>query len=331
MALIGDWGSRAKPKPKSTTLPKNTYYNPDLMSWAPSKIPVRASAKTPPVKSPPKTPVKPSGSSGSSSGYGSYGGSGGSGGSGGIKKSNDAPQIAALEKMINTEFAKARDTKLSNIKLQLTEQDAALLRGYDERIGQLLGARKDNEMAEAASSYANLVNRARERVDLIAEAATMGAGETDTLRAQMQALRNWDANQADINRSFFDTQRSVNNAITDLNDDVRTARINAQAQALKDQEQVWANYYNQRADAYTQLGNIRGNPYSDSYKKGDDAFDKAATESGMSWKNPGVSKDIREWKGTAQPVETRLNNSYVKATVTNLAAKKPEGATLRTW
>jgi len=247
-------------------------------------------------------------------------------------KSNDAPQIAALQAMLDTGFASARDTKLANIQLLLTQQDKLLLDDYEARSGQLAGSMADNDKSEHDATFANLANRARERGDILTQAASQGAGESDTLRAALAAVRNWSANQSDVNRSFFDTQRSVNTAITDLNSDTRTARANTWASALSDQEQVWANYYNQRADAFTQMGNIQASKSSDSYKEGSDAFAKAAAEAGTSWKSPGLPSTVQDWDPSLKPTTVMLNNAEAAASVTNLGAKKkPEGATLRSW
>ena len=141
-------------------------------------------------------------------------------------------------------------------------QDKDLVNGYNSRMAGILKNRDDNEKSEVDASFANLSNRARESTDLLAQAASQGAGETDTLKTQLMAIRNWDANQADVNRSYFDTQRSINSSIADLNADSRTARMNLAVDALGDYDQIWTNYYNQRADAYTQMGNIHANPYS---------------------------------------------------------------------
>lgn len=249
------------------------------------------------------------------------------------RKQNDAPQVAALESMLANGFATARDTKLSNILSTLSQQDRVILDDYLSRSKQLRGSRDDNDRSESDASFVNLANRARERGDLISQVASQGAGESDTLRTALQALRNWSANQGDINRSYYDTLRSVNSSITDLNADTRTARMNLHTEALSDQEQVWANFYNQQADALTQLGNIRGNPQSDSYQAGNDAFARAATVAGQSWKSPGLSTDVTGWKPSTVATEQKLSNSSTKASTTNLGAKqkKPEGATLRKW
>lgn len=257
------------------------------------------------------------------------GGSGGSGG--GITKSDDGPQVKALQQMLNTSFATARDTRLGNIDRIQGQQDAELLLGYGERRRTLAEVEKDNERAEADTSFANWINRARERSDILAEAAVQGAGESDNLRAQLMALRNWDANQGEINRAYYDTARSIQNTISDLNTDTRQARFSLFNQGSNDREQIWNAYYGQMADGYTQLGAIQSNPYSNQFKKNADAFGKAAQEAAKSWTNPGVPKEVREWTGEAASAADRLNNTQLAGASTNLAEKRPEGATLRRW
>lgn len=259
-------------------------------------------------------------------------GSGSSGSSsGGAQKMNDNPQIKALEELLNKGFAAARDTKLANIKKITEQQDAELVRGYEARTTSLLAADKDNEKAESDASFSNLANRARETGNMLDEFIVQGAGETDMLKAQLMSLRNWDSNQADVNRSYFDTQRSVNSAINDLNATTRTARINLQTEALADMEQVHTNYYNQRADAYTQLGNIRANPHSDSYKKDAKDYENMAKEASQAWVNPGINKSLRDWNGTVKPTEDTLTNTKVQAMQLQEKIKRPEGSTLRRW
>lgn len=260
----------------------------------------------------------------------SGGGSSGSRGSG-YTKSNDSALLASLQQMIATGFAAARDTKLANIDRLLEQQNQTLLDGYAVRADGLLGSRLDNEKAEADTSFANWVNRARESADILDQAAAQGAGESDVLKAGLMALRNWDANQSDINRSYFDTARSVNSAIGELNADTKAARVNLYGQANADREAVFTNYYNQMADAYAQVGNLESNKYSNAYNSGSTAYQQAARMAGTAWSNPGVGKDVMDWTGSAQQVEGKLNNTQAGAAVTNLARKAPEGATLRKW
>lgn len=260
-----------------------------------------------------------------------------SGGGGGVtintpeqKKSNDKPQMDALKKMIDG-FKTQRDTKLGNITTNYKQTDADILKGYSERAAQLELSREDNNKAEHDASFANLVNMARERADILSQTAMQGAGESDTLKSQLMALRNWDANQGDINRSFFDTMRSINSAVTELNADTRSSRISAYQAAQGDRAQVWNDYYNQNTSTYTQMGNIAANPYSDAYDKGANYFDKAADQTAKAFKDEGTPSSIRNWEGSTKAVEQRMNNTQAWNRTTNLAEKKPEGATLRSW
>ena len=315
---------------KTNTLMKNTK-NKTYVPVRPKSLPKSTSTQ----KKKTSSSTGSSSKSGSSARLGSRASSStsstSSSGSSGIKKTNDSPQIKALEELLSKGFAKARDTKLANIKKITGQQDAELLRGYEARTTSLLAADKDNEKAEADASFSNLVNRARETGNMLEEFIVQGAGETDMLKAQLMSLRNWSSNQDDVNRSYYDTQRSVNSAINDLNATTRTARVNLQTEALADQEQVHTNYYNQRADAYTQLGNIRANPYSDSYKKDAKDYANMAKEASQAWTNPGIDKKILGWNGTVRPTEDALNNSKVQSRQLQEKIKRPEGSTLRKW
>ena len=296
------------------------------------------------AKAPTVVTVRPTGTSGAttkksgtpSSTKKSSSGSGtgsSSSGSGGIKKSSDKAQVSALDQLLKSGFAEARDQKLANVQRVYRQQDDDIFKSFKERFGSLEESARDNDMAEADSSFSNMVNRAREAGDLVAQAATQGLGETDNLRSQLMAIRNFDSNQGDINRSYFDTLRSVKTSQTDLIADTRNARINLASDMLGDYDQIWNNYYNQRADAYTQIGNIRANPYSDSYQANAGDYAKMAAEASTVWKNPGVDQSLLDWTGSgAKPVQERaLMNTNLGAAETAPRIKKPEGSTLRAW
>lgn len=258
-------------------------------------------------------------------------------------------QVAALRHALGKDFKAALDTKLANINLTAAQQDRALVDEYNTRLGSLQGAAADNTKAADAQSYANLTNRGRERASAMSEALNNGAGESDVLRSQEAALRNWNANQSEISRSYYDTLRSVNSGITDLNADTKTARINSAAQANKDRESTYSDYYNQRSETLTQLGNVKGQQAEyyglaqeamaggGSKKKqrqaqhaSANAFMQASQTMGQAYKNPGVSSALMNWKGAGE-IEGVLNGSNLGAAQSTTEIKKPEGASLRKW
>ena len=167
-------------------------------------------------------------------------------------------QIDALRKVLNGGFRHALDIRLANIGLNQRQSDRDLMHGYHDRVGSLAGAADDNAQATDSQTVANVGNRSRERMNALSEAFANGAGESDIMRAQGASLRNWNANQSEVNRSYFDTLRSVNSSLTDLTTDTRTGRINNVMAANSDRETAWTNYYNPRSETYTQLGNVLG-------------------------------------------------------------------------
>lgn len=281
-----------------------------------------------------KAPVKKPGTGKGTSKKTGGGGGGGGGGGYSPKKTDDRQLLKALKALLNGGFAKARNQHLANIDKMYATEDADLLKGYQDRANQLGLARTDNDKSEADASFANLANRARETQDILAQTAEQGAGESDTAKAQLMALQNWDANQGEVNRSYFDTVRSVNNAVNDLNVDTRTARINLATQMLGDKQQAWANFQNQMVETATQAANLTANPYSNAYKKGSGYYKDVVKNASKVWENPGVDKAITDWEGAAQPQEGKLNNTMVKNVATVQQPKKPTGAStgaLKAW
>jgi len=236
-------------------------------------------------------------------------------------------------------FGKQRDIKLTNIEAALAQGRELLMGNYGTAIGGLMGSAKDNDAAEADASFSNIANAVRERGDLMSQVASQGAGETDLMRATLQSLRNYGANQEQTNRAFFDTLRSVNSAIGSLNRDTSTGKANLWQQAEGDREAAHANYWNQLSDTWTQIWNIENSntnvngPGSVAYeKKYGNAADEAANAAAQSYLKKGLPANYLEWEGKGETQQRALTSSNKAATV-NLGGeqKRPEGATLRRW
>lgn len=319
----------------------------------------------------PKGP-NPNATSGTASGTGTSGSgsSGGGGGATGYERRQNAKeaeakrkasakytkqaqilnqQAQAIKKALRTEFKQALNTGLANVGLKLRQQDKLMMEGYKDRVGSLEGSAEDNVKAEGMASYSNLANRSRERGNALSEVAAQGAGESDQLVAQQMSLRNWSNNQQEVNRGFFDTVRSINTSLTDLNQDTKTARANLFTEADADREMLWNSYYGQQSEAYTQLGNIRGQQ-AELYGLANEAvgsrktrrrqnkmekamgwaFDQSAEATGDKYKSPGIPGRLMNWQGHDDFEAEQNMSKYVNAQTT-IAAPKPEGATLRAW
>lgn len=256
------------------------------------------------------------------------------------KKQNDATRdLAQGQRKLIDSFGTQRDIKLSNINATLERGQQLLLKNYFAALGNLEQNRTNNDAAEADATFRNVANAVRERQDLLTQAAAQGAGETDLLKTQLQALRNFGSNQGEVNRAFFDTLTSINSSISGLNSDTATSRQNMFNQAESDKESAWANYYNQTADTWTQIHNIENsNTNTDSdtseayVKTYANAADEAAKAAAGSYKRLAPGADLTDWSGKGKAEERQLNTANRAATV-NLGApmKKPEGATLRRW
>jgi DNA-binding protein H-NS len=255
------------------------------------------------------------------------------------RRENEATRALVDQQVkLSGSFGKQRDTKLKNVSSTYSSGDSNLLKGYGQALGGLRSTAKDNDRTEADSTFMNVANAVRERRDIIGEISNNGGGETDVLRGQLSALRNYSNNQNEVNRSFFDTLNSINRSITSLNVDTATSRNNLWNQAEADRESAWANYHNQQAETWTQITNIENantniaSDSSEAYKKlqpGSGA--KAAAHAGSSYLKKANSK-LDTWKGKGG-VENRKLTSTNRAATVNLGGpmKRAEGATLRKW
>jgi len=174
------------------------------------------------------------------------------------QKSTNTKSLDALKDLVGDKgsLAKARDTVIANLDDALKTKIDQIMATFTSGIESFRGDLRGNEASEADASFANLSNRARERGDLVTQALSQGAGESDIIASQMQALRNWSANQGDVARSFFDTRQSINSGIADLNAATRTSRINEETSTNTAKADAWDSYYDSTADAFTQMANL---------------------------------------------------------------------------
>ena len=196
-----------------------------------------------------------------------------------------------------------------------------------------------NEEDEGSKSFAAKSNFARERRSLQEQAALQGAGETDQLRAQVQALSNLDANLREVNTAYQDTRESVNNGRRQANITTETARNNAwgarEEARTKAAEDYYANYTQTWTDIQrTAASNTNiSSDYSTAFKAnfgGKDPLKEASKMAGKTreWKAP--KKDwATTWKGKAsKDIGRDVNTGPV---VTTTGPQRAEGVTLQRW
>lgn len=316
-----------------------------------------------------KTPGGSGSGSGSGSGGGGYSSSGGGGGYNYAAEARKARRKAAQaardrahtlqlqadawQLALDKTFGRALKKRLRNVTTATSKQDRILMQSYRSRLGDLREQSAENDTAANDQAFAALSNAGRERRNASEQAMAAGAGETDLLRAQGAALRAWDSNQSEVARAHRDSLMSINANKGDLVADTKTGRANIAQSGNDRRESLWTEYYNDRAEAHVQLGNIYGqmaNEYTAAIESGGgkkdrkrrkraqqqlkDAWEESAKDQGKVWKNPGVPKRIMRWKGAGD-----IKDSYQsqEGGVTNqlgtlaAGAPAPEGASLRKW
>lgn len=257
-------------------------------------------------------------------------------------------QAKAIQEALKRQFGKNRDNNLADVSRSLTEQLNMLKTGSKLRAQEFLKTGSDTEKATGDALESSFTNAIRERQDTMTAVLEQGAGETDMMKAMLMAARNWHANASDQNRAYFDTLRTVNAGITDLNVDTQTGLANAARTAESQREQVWQDFYNKRGEAFTQLGNVRGqqaeyyaqakemgvSPKKGAEKAAEDAMKKAfmdaAKEAGRSYTQKALPTWISNYKGQAA-VQARQSNTNLEAAMQFEPIEKAEGATLRKW
>ena len=257
-------------------------------------------------------------------------------------------QAKAIRQALDIDFASARDNNLGDINKTLNEQVATLTSAHRLRAEQFLKSAEDTEVATASTQEESFSNAVRERADTLTNILSQGAGETDTLRGMLMAAKNWSANAGEANRAYFDSMRSVNAGIMDLNVDTKSGLAGAATSAEAERDRIWQDFYNRRSEAFTQLGNTLGQkadyyaqakemgvkPKKGAEKATEDAMKKAfkdsAVESGKSYTQQALPTWISDYQGQEQ-VKAEQSNSNLAAAVTFDPVAKAEGATLRKW
>lgn len=288
------------------------------------------------------------------------------------KKATNVNALDALKGLVGKgegSHAAVRDNALAALDEALKSKLEQIRTTFDAGVSGLQENLRDNEEAEAESSFANLLNRARERGDLITQALQLGAGESDQLRAQQQALKNWESNQTEANRAFFDTRSSVNASISDLNSSTRTGMMNEELSSNAAKGARWDEFYDAMARSYTDMANLDQNNYLlnaeiDATKqrkkgatgllewldKGKDADDYKAPDTSTKAADPRkftsdyalrsaeMSSSFWEDPGVSQETEDfegqelsegGLNSGRLRGRAQE--RRRPEGATLRRW
>lgn len=275
------------------------------------------------------------------------------------QKGANQSKLDALSGLVGGGLAAGRDTHLKGIEGDLKLLLDQAFANYGSTLGDINTGLRDNEKSESDSTFGNLANRARESMDLVMQALSQGAGESDVLKTQLQALRNWSSNQGEVNRSYFDTLTSTNSALTDLNVGTKSTMTGYELDANQRKSGVWTDFYSGMADSYTQMDNLATNNYLldkeiaanqgqmssqdaliawlDAGRSADtfvapaaqaaaanDPFKgyakEAAEWAGKAWENPGVSEATKSWEGQAA-VTGQLNTSQPWAAVTNESEK----------
>lgn len=171
------------------------------------------------------------------------------------KATNDA-NLTALRDLVGGGHAKVRDNALAALDAALTAKLSQIKETFTTSFGDFQENQRDNEAAVNDDSFANLVNRAREKQDVVQQALSQGAGESDVLKTQLQALRNWASNQSDVNRSYFDTRASINAGITDLNNQTKTGMMNEEMSTNAARASRWDDFYESMGSAYSDMANL---------------------------------------------------------------------------
>lgn len=269
-----------------------------------------------------------------------------------------AQQIAALEGSAGG-IQTGLDTQISNAEEQLSLRNQLSKRAFEDSLAGLNQRLTSTESATADTSQAAALNRARERSSAMSEAMLHGAGESDLLRTDQMSLRNWAANQGEINRVYFDTVDDFNNGVREANNQRYADIAQQQGDYVADVGGAYSNYYDAMQQTYLQQAQaaeqaaglastqqqLAAEPLSGArnkkaakrlkrqtrkaYGQANDAFEQAMQYANMAWDAPG-SSELDAFQPAA-PRKGYLSSSNIASVGGGTQRRRPEGATLRRW
>lgn len=164
--------------------------------------------------------------------------------------------LSSLARLVNGGLEGVLKNGIASVNASLKTKMDQINKTYSTSLDSFKANQRDNTSSEGDDSFMNVLNRARETGDLTTMATEQGAGESDLLKTQLQAVRNWSANQNEINRSFFDTESSINSGITDLNNTTKTSKINEEMSANATTASLYDDYFSTLSDTYSQMANL---------------------------------------------------------------------------
>ena len=288
-------------------------------------------------------------------GTGGDGGGGGGGGGGGISaseasarragKSQSAKENAATQNILDALFGSikgfesGRDTQLKNADDALNRTLEGILANYSSAVTDYEDSADANAADYDSKTNANVANRARERMSLLQQAASQGAGETDQLRAQVQAFLNSNANQLELDTARTDTERSILSQIANANSQAESQRRSAWAQNQEARGSAMNEFYKNYSDTMTnaqrtaaQNTNVDGD-FSEGFKadlKGYDLVKEASRYAGQTYREEKQTDDwYRQFKGRREGEKRQTASTARAASTTISAPRAAEGATLR--
>ena len=206
------------------------------------------------------------------------------------KKATNENALSALGRLVGGgagSHEATRDNALKMLDEALSAKLAQLQKTFDLASSDFAVNLRDNEKSESDASFSNFANRAREKQDLVTQALSQGAGESDVLKSQLQALRNWSVNQGDINRSFFDTRTSINAGITDLNTSTQQGRMNEELSTNMSKASRWDDFYESMASTYSDMANLDQSNYLLSGEIAAAEKQRGHAEGALNWLNAG--------------------------------------------